>query len=36
MSYFEQHPAITGFGLFLALCAIYWLWRWIRFDENER
>jgi hypothetical protein len=27
-------PAGVGIGVFLFLCGIYWLWRWIRWDDS--
>jgi hypothetical protein len=35
MLFFEEHPSITGIGVFVILTASYWLWRWIRFDESQ-
>ena len=34
MSVFDL-PRYTGIVLFVILVGIYWLWRWIRFDESE-
>jgi hypothetical protein len=32
---FFDHPNYVGIGVFLTLTAVYWIWRWIRFDGSE-
>jgi hypothetical protein len=35
MSFFDfEHPAALGFGAFLTLTTVYWLWSWIRWDDS--